>query len=143
MKRSKAHLPILRTQALLVFLLASGCTRSDAPSIDSLVAPFLSPEYGGVAIAVIRDHSVVVRRGFGPADRERNVSVTPETVFDLASLSKQFTGAALLLLAQRRQLEMDDDVRKYLPEVPVFDAARPIRLADLSRHRSGLSDYPR
>jgi CubicO group peptidase (beta-lactamase class C family) len=133
----------LRTKALLVVLLAAGCTRSDAPSIDSLVAPFLGPDYGGVAVGVIHDDSVVVRHGFGPADREHDVPVTPGTVFDLASLSKQFTGAALLLLAQRGQLAMEDHVRKYVPEVPVFDAARPIRLVDLSRHRSGLSEYPR
>jgi len=128
---------------LFVVLLACACTNSGARSIDSLVAPFLGPDDGGVAIAVIRDGDVVVRRGFGPADRERNVPITRATVFDLASLSKQFTGAALLLLAQRGQLSMDDDVRKYVPEVPVFDAARPIRLVDLSRHRSGLAEYPR
>ena len=133
----------MRTKALLILLFAAGCTPTSAPQIDSLVAPFLGPDYGGVAVAVIRDGDVVVRRGFGPADRERNVPVTPETVFDLASLSKQFTGAALLLLAQRGQLSMDDDVRQYVPEVPVFDAARPIRLVDLSRHRSGLAEYPR
>lgn len=133
----------LTKRIFLALLLASGCTRSAAPSIDSLVAPFLGPDYGGVAVAVIRDGAVVVRRGFGPADRERSVPVTPATVFDLASLSKQFTGTALLLLAQRGQLAMDDDVRKYLPEVPTFDTVRPIRLVDLSRHRSGLAEYPR
>jgi CubicO group peptidase (beta-lactamase class C family) len=127
----------------LILLLASGCTRSSAPSVDSIVQPFLGPDLGGVAVAVIRDGSVLVRAGFGPADRERGVPVTPETVFDLASLSKQFTGAALLLLAQRGQLAMADDVHKYVPEVPVFDAAHPLRLVDLSRHRSGLSEFPR
>jgi CubicO group peptidase (beta-lactamase class C family) len=66
--------------------------------------------------------------------------VTSNTVFDLASVSKQFTGIALLILVQRGKLLMEDDVRKYVPEVPVFDSQRPIKISDLSNHTSGLPD---
>jgi CubicO group peptidase (beta-lactamase class C family) len=111
--------------------------------MDAIVAPYLGPNFGGVAVAVVRDGRVVVNQGFGPADKERSAPVTSDTVFDLASLSKQFTGMALLILLERGQLSMEDDARKYVPELPMFDSQRPIRIIDLSRHRSGLPEYPR
>jgi CubicO group peptidase (beta-lactamase class C family) len=126
--------------ALLVVSLVAGCDRSSAPTIDAIVAPHLAPNQGGIAIAVIRDGELIVEQGFGPADFDRRTPVTPATVFDLASLTKQFTGMAILVLAERGALSLDDDVRKYLPELPVFDAARPIRISDLSQHVSGLPE---
>jgi CubicO group peptidase (beta-lactamase class C family) len=123
--------------------LAGACVGSREASIESIVEPYLKPNQGGVAIAVLREDKVVFRGGFGPADRERGLPVTPETVFDLASLSKQFTGIAVLMLAKRGQLSMDEDVRRFVPELPLFDPHRPIRIVDLSRHRSGLREFPR
>ena len=123
--------------------LVAGCKAETRISVDSIVSPFLGPGLGGVAVAVVRNGTVVAKQGFGPADIEKKIPVTAETVFDLASLGKQFTGIAVLLLAQRGELSMDDDVRLYVPEVPVFDPARPIRLDDLSRHTSGLPEFRR
>src|SRR5262249_42097840 len=102
----------------------------------------LGPQLGGVAVAVVKEGRVVTRTGFGPADMA-GTPVTSHTVFDLASLGKQFTGIALLILADRKEIAMDDDARKYLPELPVFDRSRPIRLEDLSHHTSGLPEFPR
>src|SRR6516225_513900 len=113
-------------------LLFVGCRSIDDTAIDSIVAPFLGPQLGGVAVAVVRDGRVVLKKGFGPADLKAGIPITSETVFDLASLSKQFTGIAVLMLVQRGKLSMDDDVRKYVPEVPVFDSNRPLRINDLS-----------
>jgi CubicO group peptidase (beta-lactamase class C family) len=133
----------MRLLLALAVALVAGCKAETASSVDSIVLPFLGPGLGGVAVAVVRNGTVVAKKGFGPADIENRVPVTSETVFELASLSKQFTGLAVLLLAQRGELSMDDDARKYVPEVPVFDPARPIRLDDLSRHMSGLPEFPR
>jgi CubicO group peptidase (beta-lactamase class C family) len=124
-------------------LLFVGCRSIDDTAIDSIVAPFLGPQLGGVAVAVVRDGRVVLKKGFGPADLKAGIPITSETVFDLASLSKQFTGIAVLMLVQRGKLSMDDDVRKYVPEVPVFDSNRPLRINDLSHHMSGLPEFPR
>jgi CubicO group peptidase (beta-lactamase class C family) len=133
-----------RLAILLLTVLVGGCnSRNDGAAVDTIVAPFLGPNLGGVAVAVIDDGRVLVRKGFGPADMSAGVPVTPETVFDLASLGKQFTGMAALMLIQQGRLSLDDDVRKYVPEFPVFDVNRPISVGDLSRHRSGLKEFPR
>ena len=129
--------------AALAVALVTGCKAEKNASVDSIVSPFLGPGLGGVAVAVVRNGNVIAKKGFGWADIERKVPIASATVFDLASLAKQFTGIAVLLLAQRGGLSMDDDVRKHVPEVPVFDAARPIRLDDLSRHMSGLPEFRR
>ena len=131
------------TLSLLTMSLGAGCMPVDDTSIDSIVAPFTGPGLGGVAIAVVRNGDVVLKRGFGPADMEAGIPITSKTVFDLASLGKQFTGIAVLMLERRGKLSMDDDVRKYVPEVPVFDSNKPIRIVDLSHHMSGLPEFPR
>ena len=127
----------------MLSILVIACESNINTSIEGMIAPFLGPNLGGVAVAVVRSGEVVLQQGFGPADREQDIPVTPDTVFDLASLSKQFTGMALLILERRGQLSMADDARKYIPELPLFDALRPIRIVDLSRHRSGLPEFPR
>ena len=120
----KATIPL----PLLTVLLGAGCMSvNDNTSIDSIVAPFTGPGLGGVAIAVVRNGEVVLKRGFGLADMEAGIPITSKTVFDLASLGKQFTGIAVLMLERRGKLSMNDDVRKYVPEVPVFDSNKPIR----------------
>jgi CubicO group peptidase (beta-lactamase class C family) len=125
----------------VVTSVALSCAPGRSAAVDDIVKPFLAPNLGGVAVAVIDHGTVVIRKGFGLANLEKRLPVTPQTVFDLASLSKQFTGIAVLMLAHRGRFSMQDDVRKYLPEVPPFDRVRPIRVEDLSRHRSGLPDF--
>lgn len=75
----------------------------------------------------------------GSANLEHTVSITPATIFEAGSVSKQFTAAAALILAQQGKLSLDDDVRKYLPELPVYDA--PITIRHLIHHTSGLRDW--
>ena len=129
---------------LFVTVLAVSCkSGDDGAAVDSIVQPFLGPNLGGVAVAVVNDGRVLVKKAFGPANMAAAVPVTPDTVFDLASIGKQFTGIAVLILIQQGKLSLDDDIRKYVPEVPVFSASRPIRIGDLSRHRSGLKEFPR
>ena len=78
-------------------------------------------------------------RGYGLADVERGVPITPATLFDVASTSKQFTAAAVILLELDGKLALSDDVRKYVPELPDYGA--PITIDHLLRHTSGLRDY--
>lgn len=93
----------------------------------------------GAAVLVVRDGVPVVRRGYGLADLEAATPVTPQTSFRLASVSKQFTAAAVLLLAQDGRLTLDDPVRRWLPALP--PAAQPVTLRHLLTHASGVLDY--
>jgi CubicO group peptidase (beta-lactamase class C family) len=111
------------------------------PSVDDLVGRFIRPDGPGAAVLVLRDGRTLLARGYGLADVEKRVPVTPDSVFGLASLSKAFTAMAVMILHDRGRLDFDDDVRKHLPRLPEWDRQRPIRLADLLHHTSGLPDY--
>ena len=87
----------------------------------------------------VHSKAVDVLRAYGQADLERHVSMDVDSVFNIASASKQFTAAAVLLLANEGKLALDDDIRKYLPELPAWE--RPITIDDLLSHTSGLRDY--
>ena len=93
----------------------------------------------GASLLVLRDGAAVVRRGYGRSDLERDVEAGPATAYRLASVSKQFTAAAVLLLAQDGKLGIDDPVRNWLPSLPREDDA--ITLRHLLTHTSGLVDY--
>jgi CubicO group peptidase (beta-lactamase class C family) len=99
--------------------------------MDSIVSP-------GCALSVMKDGKIVYERGYGIADLDHNVSITPTTVFHVASMSKQFTAASILLLAQQGKLSLDDPARKYIPELPDFGT--PITIRELIHHTSGLRD---
>ena len=125
---------------LLAFLLG-GCATgggSMQASVDALMRDYTG-DVPGAAVLVLRDGQPLVRRGYGLADLDTGAPVTPETNFRLASVSKQFTAAAILLLAQDGRLSLDDPVRKWLPSLP--PSAEPITLRHLLTHASGLVDY--
>jgi len=93
----------------------------------------------GCAAGASINGTTVLTAGYGLADLEHNVPITPETIFEPGSVSKQFTAAAVLLLAQQGKLSLDDPVRKYLPEVP--DYPTPITIRQMLHHTSGLRDW--
>ncbi len=107
--------------------------------VDRLFAAWDRPDSAGCALGVIRDGKLVYARGYGMADLEHAVPITPRTTFDIASMAKQFTGMAVLLLAHRGKLSLDDDVRKYVPEVPDYGTA--VTLRHLLHHTSGLRNH--
>jgi CubicO group peptidase (beta-lactamase class C family) len=93
----------------------------------------------GASLVVIRDGKPVVRRAYGLADLEEHTPVTPATNFRLASVTKPFTAAAILLLTQDGRLTLEDRIRRWLPSLPA--ATAPITLRQLLTHTSGLIDY--
>lgn len=95
----------------------------------------------GVAILIVQPGEPTIERGYGLANLKTGKPITPRTVFELASVSKTFTSTAVLILHDRKKLSVDDDVRKLLPELPVYNAQHPIRIRDLLHHTSGLPDY--
>lgn len=106
--------------------------------VDALFRKMNRSASPGCALSVIRDHKIVYEHGYGTADLSHNIPITPTTVFDVGSISKQFTAASILLLAHEGKLSLDDPVRKYVPELPNFGT--PITIRELLHHTSGLRD---
>ena len=90
--------------------------------IDSLFVDWNSTNSPGCAVGIVRGDSLIYARGFGMANLEYDVANTPETIFHIASISKQFTAWSIILLAREGKLGLDDDVRKYLPWFPNLGA---------------------
>jgi CubicO group peptidase (beta-lactamase class C family) len=114
-------------------------TTDDLQLVDSLLSAYSGPTVPGASVVVISDGRVVVRRAYGMADLERRVAATPETDYRLASVSKQFTAMAVMLLAQDGNVRYDQPARDFLPELPA--AARSVTIRHLLNHTSGLWDY--
>jgi CubicO group peptidase (beta-lactamase class C family) len=113
-------------------------TASDV-RVDSIFSRFAGTSTPGCAVGVSRDGRTLLSRAYGMADLEHERPNTPGTIFEAGSVTKQFTAAAVLLLAQDGTLSLDDDVRKLIPELPAY--ATPITLRHLLNHTSGLRDW--
>ncbi len=107
--------------------------------VDSIFAQFDNTHSPGCAVGVIRDGEFSFKRGYGMANLEYGIANSPSSVFRIGSVSKQFTAAAIVLLAQQGKLSLDDDIREYVPEVPAYEQTITIR--HLLHHTSGLRDY--
>jgi CubicO group peptidase (beta-lactamase class C family) len=110
-----------------------------AAQVDSVFAAYRVPGSPGCAVAVSERGATTLARGYGAASLEHDVPITPRTAFYAASVSKQFTAYAVALLAREGRLSLDDDVRKWIPEVPDF--GKRITVRHLVHHTSGLRDY--
>lgn len=110
-----------------------------AHRVDSVFGRFAAPGSPGCALGVVRDGRLEYARGYGLASIELGVPITPATVFDIGSVSKQFTAMAVVLLAQDGKLSLDDEIQRFLPEIPRY--AKPITIRHLLHHTSGLRDY--
>ena len=106
--------------------------------VDKVFEKWDKSDSPGCALGVYRDGQIIYKHGYGMANLNDDVPITPATVFHVASMSKQFTAASIVLLAQRGKLSLDDDVRKYIPDLPDFGTRIAIR--HLVHHTSGLRD---
>ncbi len=113
------------------------------PEIDKLVMDLINPEdrdrVPGVAVAVRKNQQVVHLRCYGYANLETGARITPNTIFDLGSLSKQFTAIAILDLLNKKKVALNDPLSKFFKEFPRY--ADTITVQDLLHHTAGLSDY--
>ena len=117
---------------------ASPPESTPSEKVDKLFEKWDSTVSPGCALSVMKGGQIVYKRGYGMADLDHDVPIRPDTVFHVASVSKQFTATAIVLLAQEGKLALDDDVRKHVPELPDFGV--PITLRHLIHHTSGLRD---
>ena len=134
------RLGVVATGILLISSLAHVQTLppDETTKVDKIFAQWNKPDSPGCALGVYKDGQIVYKRGYGMANLNDDVPITPATVFHVASMSKQFTAASILLLAQQGKLSLDDDVHKYIPELPNF--GEPITLRNLLHHTSGIRD---
>jgi len=107
--------------------------------LDSIFARYRSNDSPGCALGVARNGRVTLERAWGLADLERRIPLTPETIFEAGSVSKQFTAAAVLLLAREGRLSLDDEVHRWIPELADYGA--PVTLRQMMHHTSGLRDW--
>ena len=106
--------------------------------VDQIFEPWAKQDSPGAALAVVKGNKTVYAKGYGSANLEYGIPITPSTVFHVASVSKQFTAFAIALLSDQGKLSLDDDIRLYLPEIPDF--GRTITIRHLVHHISGLRD---
>jgi len=107
--------------------------------VDAIFADYDNAESPGCALGVIRDGEFVYRRGYGMANLELGVPISPQSVFRIASTSKQFTAMAIALLAEQGKLSLDDTLKEYYPAYPPW--AEEVTIAQLIHHTSGVRDY--
>ncbi|MEO5930889.1 MAG: serine hydrolase domain-containing protein [Candidatus Kapaibacterium sp.] len=120
-------------------LSAQKLSPSITKKIDALFSEYRMPDTPGCALGIYRNGTLVYSRGYGCADLEHAVPIKPGSIFDIGSTSKQFTAASVILLQEDGKLSLDDDIRKYIPELP--DYGHTITLRHLLNHTSGLRDY--
>jgi CubicO group peptidase (beta-lactamase class C family) len=111
---------------------------SPSEKVDKLLAEYNAPNAPGIAVAVIENGAMVYSKGAGMANLEYNIPISGTSVFHVASVSKQFTVFSILLLEQDGKLSIDDDIRKYLPELA--DYGHVVTLRHLANHTSGIRD---
>lgn len=107
--------------------------------VDALFAKYDRAGSPGAAVGVMRGGSVILAKGYGEASVEHGVPITPSTVFRIASVTKQFTVAAVLMLAREGKLKLDDQPQKYLPDLPHLP--RPVTIDQMMRNNSGWPDF--
>jgi CubicO group peptidase (beta-lactamase class C family) len=108
-------------------------------AVDEVFEDLTKPGSPGCALGVYRDGQILYQKGYGLANVEENVPITPKSVFDIGSTSKQFSASSILLLEKQGKISVNDDVRKYVAELP--DYGQKITILHLLNHTSGLRDY--
>lgn len=106
--------------------------------VDDLYSQWMAEGHPGAAVGIVYRGETVLAKGYGLASLEHQIPFTPETVSDIGSVAKQMTCFGIVLLSERNELSLEDDIRKYLPEVPDF--GRPITIQHLMNHTSGLRE---
>lgn len=127
------------TFAILSLLHAASLRAEDKTADVDKIFAWATADTPGCAVAVSQHGKTVVSRGYGLADLERSVPITPQTVFDAGSLTKQFVAASVLLLEEEGSLALSDDVRKHVPELP--DYGTKVTIDHLLTHTSGIRDW--
>jgi CubicO group peptidase (beta-lactamase class C family) len=129
---------------IITLILVPSCTKKGVPDknltekLDSLFQKWDNNKSPGAAVSILKDGDLIFKKGYGMANLEYDIPIRPSTIFHIASESKQFTDFCIVLLARQGKLSLDDDIRKYLPEIPDF--GKKITIRNLIYHTSGIRD---
>jgi D-alanyl-D-alanine carboxypeptidase len=107
--------------------------------LNGLLSPRFPADGPGATVVVVKDGHVIFRRGYGLANLELKTPMQPDMVFEIGSVTKQFTSTAILMLVEQGKLSVDDDLHKYLPDYP--DKSAKISIENLLTHTSGIKSY--
>ena len=122
-----------------LFLLARLSAAQSAGAIDPIFQDYNHPGVPGASVLVVRDGKVLYKHSYGMADLEAHVAAAPDTNYRLASVTKQFTAMAILMLRERGLLSLDDPLTRFFPDYPAYGRAVTVR--HLLTHTSGLKAY--
>jgi len=124
---------------LFLFFLSFLIADEKTDGVDKLFAQWDKTMTPGCALAIIKDGQIIYKRGYGMAKLEDNIVMSPSKIFDIGSVSKQFTAASIAVLVEEGKISVNDDIRKYIPEMPKYE--KPITISHLLHHTSGVRDY--
>lgn len=139
----------MKRYLIVFFLLWAGAGQAQAPSlsrrtdanharVDRVFEQWNRTDSPGCSLAIMQKGQIVYKKGYGMADLDHGIAITPSSAFHVASVSKHFTNFALLLLVRDGKISLDDEVRKHVPELPDF--GQKITIRHLVHHISGLRD---
>ena len=139
--RGGVEVKVLVVALVLLLPIRAAAQDASAERIDAYVRDEMArQQIPGIAVAVVRNGTIVLARGYGLANVEHQVPVKPETVFQSGSVGKQFTATAVMRLVEQGRVSLDDRITKYLPEgAPRWNA---IKVRHLLTHTGGTTDYP-
>ena len=135
------------TALLAVFMIIAAGNYSQAGTkkdprftdVDKIFAEWDKPDTPGCAVGLIEKGKLIYAQGYGMGNLDYNIPMTPRSVVYIASTSKQFTAACVALLILKGEISLEDDIRKYFPEIPEY--GNPIKVKNLIHHTSGIRDY--
>jgi CubicO group peptidase (beta-lactamase class C family) len=140
-----AHLRVLPLSFLGAVVLWAMAAEARAAAteeqMDRLAGQTVKADCPGCAVLVVDDGKIVFRRAYGIANVDTGAPITTATAFNIESVTKQFTAACIALLVEKGEIALDDDIRKYLPEMPQYEW--PIKIRHLIHHTSGIRDFTR
>ena len=133
------RLKTILTAILLLIFVSSAIADKKTDAVNKLFSQWDKKDSPGCALAVVKDGEIIYKKGYGMANLELNIPITPKSVFYIGSVSKQFVSMCIALLTKQNKLSLDDDIRKFVPELPYY--GHPITVRHLIHHTSGLRDY--
>lgn len=107
--------------------------------INAILQSYNKPNSSGLSIGIVENGTLIYAKGIGLASVEKNIKNDTKTAFSIASIAKQFTASCIWFLMQEKKLSLEDDIRKYLPEMPNYGT--PIKIKHLLNHTSGIRNY--
>src|ERR1043166_6368456 len=126
-------------RAVVVLFIATSCFAQDAARLDEVVQSYVQNKTFMGSVLVARGPDVLLSKGYGSANLEWDIPNAPSTKFRLGPITKQFTAASILLLAERGKLKLDDQLKTYLPDAPA--AWDRITIFNLLTHTSGIPNF--